>query len=349
MKEVLNIKLTTITGLTMLLFFCFGCKEDIGITINKVGEKPGQVSNVQVTPISGGAILKYNLPLSEDLRYVVATYSLDNGIKRETKASIYKNELIVDGFGKEGNYEIELRSVAVGEVSSDPLKVQAAVLRPPHQLVLDKMQENNDIVATFGGLNLSYSNETLANLIIRVIRKDSVGEWIPVESEYTNFKNGTIRVRGQKAKATDFGVYVEDRWDHTSDTLIVNLTPIEEVAIPTTKWARFALPGDAGVRSSGFPFNGIWDGNTNAGYLSVANANTNESISLPNSLTLDLGIPVIISRMQIWATRYSNISDVYGPAHIYDFEIFSKLQDKIFANRTLLLGVCYVAFHLLFG
>ncbi|MCH5685889.1 DUF4959 domain-containing protein [Niabella sp. W65] len=78
-----------------------GCKEDLGISVNKVGEKPAAVSNVQVTPISGGATLKYDLPLSEDLRYVKAVYTLDNGVKREAKASIYKNEITVDGFGKE--------------------------------------------------------------------------------------------------------------------------------------------------------------------------------------------------------------------------------------------------------
>ncbi len=323
MKKIKTIRIAVLTGVTALLLLCNGCKEDLGITINKVGEKPPQVSNIQVTPVSGGAVIKYDLPLSEDLRYVVANYSLDNGIKRETKASIYKNELTIDGFGKEGTYEVELRSVSVGEVASDPLAVQVEVLRPPHQLVLDKMRENDDIAATFGGLNLNYTNETLANLIIRVIKKDSTGQWVAAESEYTNFKSGTIRIRGQEAKPTDFGVFIEDRWDHTSDTLVVNLTPLGEVAVPTTRWARFALPGDAGVRASGFPFTGIWDGNTNAGYLSIAN-NATESIALPNSLTIDLGIPVILSRMQIWATRYSTLADVYGPAHLYDFEIYGS-------------------------
>ncbi|WP_346236890.1 DUF4959 domain-containing protein [Niabella insulamsoli] len=311
----------------LLAFLVVGglrCKEDIGIEINKVGEKPGPVSNVQVTPISGGAVIKYTLPLSEDLRYVKATYKLDNGIERKAKSSIYKNEIIVDGFGKEGSYDIELRSVSVGEVESEPTTIKVDVLRPPHQLVLDKM-ESGSIVTTFGGLNLTYVNETKADLVIRVIKKDASGAWNPVEAAYTNFETGTIRIRGQQAVPTDFGVFIEDRWDHSSDTLVMNLTPIEEVAIPRDRWEKISLPGDVGNRGGGFDYRGIWDGNTNRGYLST-NSGVTPVDANSSAFTLDLGVPVLLSRMLIWATRYSNINDVYGPAHIFDFEVYGSNQ-----------------------
>ncbi len=324
MKSYFSKNKIAFISIISLLLLTLGCKEDIGITVNRLGEKPAPVSNVQVTPISGGAVIRYDLPLSEDLRYVKAVYQLDNGLKREAKASIYKNEIRVDGFGKEGVFGVELYSVAVGEVASDAVAIQVNVLTPPHQVVLNEIRTNNNVIATFGGLNLNYVNEAESDIVIKIIRRDSLGKWQPVESEYTNFPSGTIRIRGQKAVPTDFGIFIEDRWNHNSDTFNVNLTPIEEVTIPTTRWARFALPGDAGVRASGFPFNGIWDGNTNAGYLSIANANTTESIELPNSLTIDLGVQASISRMQIWATRYSTLSDIYGPAHLYEFEIYGS-------------------------
>lgn len=319
MNKIFYKRLLVYAGMLSVLSFAQSCKEDYGITVNRIGETPGNVSNVQVVPISGGAIIKYDLPESDDLRYIKATYYLDNGILRETKASIYKNEVTVDGFGVEGEYEVELRSVSVGEIESEPLKVKVDVLRPPYLLVLDRMQENEDVITTFGGFNVNYINETRANIVIRIIRKNEEGEWENVDNAYTNFAEGTIRIRGQEARSTDFGIYIEDRWDHTSDTLMLNLTPIEEVPIPTNGFKRFDLPNDAAVRASGFPFTGIWDGNTNAGYLSTA-----PNIELPNSITLDLGIPVILSRMQIWATRYSTLADVYGPAHLYDFEIFGS-------------------------
>lgn len=324
MKRNFFIKISAAFSILAALFFAAGCKEDLGISVNKVGEKPAPVSNVQVTPVSGGAVLKYDLPLSEDLRYVKASYTLDNGIKREAKASIYKNEITVDGFGKEGAYNVTLQAVSVGEVASDPVSVPITVLRPPFLLVLDKIKNDNNIIATFGGINLNYNNDARSDIIIKVMR-DSSGKWLPVDEEYTNFPTGTIRIRGQKAEPTRFGVFIQDRWDHTSDTFNVTLTPLEEVRIPTTGWKKFFLPSDAGERASGFPFTGIWDGNINAGYLSIANTNAPlESITLPNSLTMDLGIPVQISRMQIWATRASTASDVYGAAHLYEFEIYGS-------------------------
>lgn len=324
MKQYFSIKMKAVCSILALLIFTAGCKEDLGISVNKVGDKPAAVSNIQVTPVAGGAVLKYDLPLSEDLRYVKASYTLDNGIKREAKASIYKNEITVDGFGKEGAYSVTLQAVSVGEVSSDPVTVPISVLRPPYLLVLDKIRADNNVVATFGGINLNYDNDARSDIIIKIMR-DSLGKWLPVEDEYTNFPTGTIRVRGQKAEATKYGVFIQDRWDHSSDTFNVTLTPLEEVRIPTTGWKKFFLPSDAGERPSGFPFTGIWDGNVNVGYLSTANANAPlESITLPNSLTLDLGIPVQLSRMQIWATRYSTPSDVYGSAHLYEFEIYGS-------------------------
>ncbi|MGN7786287.1 DUF4959 domain-containing protein [Niabella sp. 22666] len=325
MKQYFFTKQTAFFCLIALLLFVAGCKEDLGISVNKVGEKPAAVSNVQVTPVSGGATLKYDLPLSEDLRYVKAVYTLDNGVKREAKASIYKNEITVDGFGKEGTYSVTLYAVSVGEIESEAVTVPVTVLRPPYLIVLDKIKNNDNVVATFGGLNLNYTNDSKSDIIIKIVKKDSLGKWIPVDDEYTNFPSGTIRIRGQNSVATDFGIFIQDRWDHSSDTFNVRLTPLEEVRIPSTGWKRFFLPSDAGERASGFPFTGIWDGNVNAGYLSIANANAPlESITLPNSLTLDLGIAARFSRMQIWATRYSTASDVYGAAHLYEFEIYGS-------------------------
>ena len=327
MKSYPYVRRSLLILVCVLYTFVNSCKEDSGITVNRIGEIPGPVSNVQIKPISGGAIITYDLPKSEDLRYIKATYHLDNGIARETKSSIYKNQITVDGFGKEGVYSIQLRSVAVGETSSEPLSIDVEVLRPPHLLVLDRLRNHDEILPTFGGFNVAYENETEANLVIRIIRKNNQGVWEAADNTYTNFREGVIRVRGQEANPTDFGIFVEDRWDHTSDTLHLNLTPMEEIPIPTATWAKspVQLKGDVGNRGGAFDFAGIWDGNTNKGFLSTGDPNNpNINIYLPNSLTFDLGIPVLLSRMQIWATRYSTPLDIYGPAHLYDFEIFGS-------------------------
>lgn len=308
-----------------LFLFLYACKEDVGITVNKIGVVPGNVTNVQFTPTSGGAILHYDLPSSDDLRYVKATYTLDNGIVREAKSSIYKNEIIIDGFGQEGEYDIKLQSVSVGEVMSEAMTIRINVLRPPYLVVLDEIIADSNIGATFGGFNIDYVNTSKANLVIRVVKKDDDGRWNPVNNTYTNYERGRIRVRGQESELSNFGLFIEDRWSHKSDVYSFSVHPLEEVDIPADNWARFVLPFDAGVRGASFPFNGIWDGDINKGYLSIANANSaTESVALPNSITIDLRIPVLLSRMQIWATRSATAADVYGASHIYDFEIYGS-------------------------
>ncbi|MGJ7031201.1 DUF4959 domain-containing protein [Niabella hirudinis] len=304
-------------AITTLIAACFigGCKEDLGIGVNKIGEKPLPVSNITVTSISGGAYIKYDLPLSEDLRYVKATYKLDNGIEREAKASIYKNEILVDGFGEAGDYNIELRAVAVGEVASDPVTVNVNVLTPPHQLVLQKLSESGKIMETFGGFNLKYQNETASDIVIRILKKDSVGQWKLIHSEYTNLKEDVIKVRGVEAGLSDFGFFIEDRYDHFSDTLVRALNPTKEVLIPRDKFAQFKLPNDPKIRST-FPFVRIWDGNIGAGALT-------ELQTLPIAFTIDVGIPVMISRMVTW-TNYGSTAGGYGSAHIYDFELYGS-------------------------
>jgi hypothetical protein len=318
MKRFLNTTFAiSIAMAATISCFVTGCKEDRGIDINRIGEKPQPVSNVKVTPVSGGAVIKYDLPNSNDLRYIKASYKLDNGIERETKASIYQNEILVDGFGQAGTYDIILTAVAVGEVSSDPVTIKADVLTPPYKLVLEKLGEGNNIEATFGGINLRYFNEQKADIIIRVIRKDADGKWVRVGEEYTNFEKDVIRIRGLQAGPADFGVYIEDRWDHFSDTLIVNLSPLEEVEITSGNWKALELGNDAQTRGGQWGIDKIWDGNVGSGNLTKLSP-------LPvGFVTIDLGRPVRLSRLVRWTNSGSN-AGAYGRAHIYDFAVYGS-------------------------
>lgn len=327
MKKYINPKVLSFIVFILGACLIFGCKEDVGITENKIGAKPNPVSNPKVEPISGGAYITYDLPLSEDLRYVKATYTLDNGIVREAKASIYKNKLLVNGFGKEGEYTIELRAVAVGEVESDPITVKVAVLKPPFALVLDKLKEGgNNLKAAFGGINVQYFNETKADLIIRILIKDSVGVWQKLHTEYTDKETDIVRIRGLANRPTDFRLLVEDQFDHVSDTLNVNLTPLKEIFIPKDKWKAFPLAND-GIRrqddgGAKYAVEKIWDDNKTSGglnywsYLSDFNP-------LPFSVTaIDLGQPVVLTRAVMLA--HNSGSGLYGGTHIYDFALYGS-------------------------
>lgn len=321
MKTLFKIKPHfAIVLLTCVIVLTYSCEEDRGLRVNRIGEVPPSVTNIHVEPISGGAIISYDLPQLEDLRYIKATYRLDNGIIRESKSSIYQNQLRVDGYGIEGSYEVELRSVSVGEVESAPLIVNIEALRPPYLTARDHFSATMpDIIPTFGGFNLTYQNSTRSDIIIRIIGRDQAGEWRPIETEYTNQENGLLRLRGLPPTPTDFGVYVEDRWDHRSDTLIRNLTPIAEVMLNHSSFRGMQLPNDIGFQASaGGNYASMWDGNYNWGLFGGV-----PNFSLPVSVTFDIIQPANLSRIQLWP-RIQLRSSLYGHQHIYDFEVFGS-------------------------
>src|SRR4051794_26451510 len=71
-------------------------------------DAPGQVTNVKVANVAGGANISYTIPTDNDLLYVKVIYKLDDGRIMEQKASAYANSLKVEGIGKSFEQEVEL-------------------------------------------------------------------------------------------------------------------------------------------------------------------------------------------------------------------------------------------------
>src|SRR5687768_3907386 len=80
-------------------FMALACKEESFWQEPTDTNPPGEISNVEVENIPGGAILRYALPHDEDLLYVKAVYSLKDGITSEVRASLYNDTLKIQGFG----------------------------------------------------------------------------------------------------------------------------------------------------------------------------------------------------------------------------------------------------------
>ena len=157
---------------------------------------PAQVLNATVKNLPGAAIIYYDLPDDQNLKYVRASYKVDNMV-RTVNASFYTDSLVVEGFPTKGEYDIELYSVSYGEVVSSPLVVKVNPDTPEK-----------------------------AKLGLGVIKKQAEGIWTQVYMHYTEAKGGDFYVRGLDAVTTDFGIFVRDRWGHLSDTLYVTETPL---------------------------------------------------------------------------------------------------------------------------
>jgi len=181
----------------------------------------------------------YNLPSSDGLRYVTAEYYL-NGEKIVRKSSYYDNSILVEGFPTAGEYEVNLYAVSWSDVKSSPVTAKINPLEPPYLTAFKSLV----VQPTFGGIYISFENENASSLKISVIATDSLGEWILLDTHYTDAIKGGFAIRGLTTDTRKFGFYVRDRWDNYSDTLYADLAPLFETEIDKKNFLWIQLPSD---------------------------------------------------------------------------------------------------------
>ncbi|WEK17641.1 MAG: DUF5000 domain-containing lipoprotein [Candidatus Pedobacter colombiensis] len=334
----MNMKVSRIKLISMLMCFlvAIACKETLKPEPVKKGDKPGKVSQYTSESIPGGAIITFKVPASPDLRYVKATYTLNTGLVREAKSTVYTNTILVDGFSKAGDYQITLVAVSVGEVESDPVFVKITALTPSHQAVVDDIRVNKTMYATFGGINVDYKNEMEENLVIRVLTKDEKNNWMVASTAYTKAKNGRLRLRGYPPVEREFAVYVTDRWNNKSDTLYRSLTPIYEIKFNKALFKEVNLPGDTYTPHSGasraraMPI--LWS----EPITSATIFHTQPISVMPQHFTFDMGVKAKLSRYIFYSDANSN-AVMFGPGTPSVWELWGSNNpnpDGSFASWT---------------
>lgn len=252
---------------------------------------PKQISNVRVTELPGSAILKYDLPKDPNFSYLKAVYEIQPGVFREGKSSMYIDTLALVGFGDVRSYSVKLYSVGRNEKVSDPLVIRVTPKSPPIKEVFKDLK----MESTFGGVKISFKNESQAKLSI-VVMVDSTGQntWAPVTTFYTGALDGNFSARGYKPVEKRFAVFVRDRWNNKSDTLIKPLVPMFEELIPKP-WSVLRLPGDTYDFVESFSVEKLWDNSLarDAGIFA-----TTGTAPIPQWQTIDLGRKVVLSRMK---------------------------------------------------
>ncbi|MGS2740003.1 DUF5000 domain-containing lipoprotein [Sinomicrobium sp. M5D2P17] len=306
---------------TVWCFICtlpFGCSDELEPSPSRQGDKPDPITSYNVESIAGGAVISYELPNNSDLRYVKAVYNLSDGSIRENKASVYHNSLTVDGFAEAGEYGVDLISVGVGEVYSDPTVLKITTLTPPYLKTLESITKEGNMKATFGGVQLRFENETEAPLVLHVVTKDSVGKWAPERDFYTQLPTGTFNVRGFPSVEREFGVYITDRWNNRSDTLSKVFLPIFEEQMDKSLFSEYNLPTDTWEAHSGFKTPKVlWDG---ADRVSSTIFHTTPGTGIPQHFTFDMGVAATLSRFLM----YSRLNHEYRWNHPKVFELWGS-------------------------
>lgn len=296
--------------LHVLLYSCVK-EEKIDYT-DKNAPAPAQVSNVNTTAQPGAAVLKYKLPADANLSYVKAVYEIQPGVFREAMSSAFIDTMALVGFGDTNPHQVKLYSVGKNQKASEPLSITVTPLTPPVLSAFSKL----DLAATFGGVKVAFENAHKANLSI-VVMVDSTGKdvWSPVTTFYTKALKGTFAARGYQSTAKKFAVYLRDRWNNKSDTLIKTLTPMFEQEIPKAPFKPVYLPTDTYQYVENFSLPGMWDGKL--GYNMFASLHTSE---IPQWFTIDLGAKITLSRFK----AYQYHESPYAGASVKSFEIWGS-------------------------
>jgi hypothetical protein len=307
----------------LIVFVCFflSCKEsELGQTATD-SVSPAPIKAPAVENVPGGAVITYTIPEDEDLLYVKAIYTLDNGTVMEQKASAYTNTLKIEGFGKARAVDVQLVAGDRSKNESQAVIVKANPLDAPIYEIYKSMQVSRD----FGGVRLAWNNPTTADVVISVVTPNEDAEYKVAGNIYTNAKIGKGVVRGFPSVEREFGVALRDRWGNTTDTLKGRYTPLFEEEIKG-RFARFNPPGIPYKQyQAAYAIEMLWDGNIATSYLV-------QSGGYPYSFTFDMGYLTKLSRIkqvqrqgetlaftsqnvnkfELWGSATPNVTDDYA-------------------------------------
>src|SRR6478735_11538332 len=126
--------------LAILSIVIVSCKDEINSPLEKDSPVSGNISNVSVTNLPGGAMLTYSIPSDPSFSHVLAEVSTKSGKIRQYKASNYINSLKIDGLGDTETYIVKVYAVNKSEVRSTPIDVEIKPLTPPFRTVFKTVE-----------------------------------------------------------------------------------------------------------------------------------------------------------------------------------------------------------------
>lgn len=307
-------------------FILFSCSEEANEPIGSKTGTPEMVKNIQVEALPGGAKLSYSLPSDKSLLYVEASLLTKDGRKLDFRSSSYISTIIIEGLSSDAEEEVSIRSVSTSGVKSEPQIIKIKPLEPPFLTTFKTLSAQPD----FGGVNLKFENESKSELAYFLGYYDEDNQFVDYESYYT-FESGNYSYRGLDAVERKFGIYIRDKWDNTSDTLEIDLTPYYETTIPKDKFKAMRLFNDSheNIGQWNVKMEFLWDGQYSQDYNDPHNANSNygwlvftffDSPSIePRFFTFDTGVLSKLSRIRMhhyfrYEASAPRICEFYGRA-----------------------------------
>jgi hypothetical protein len=286
------LRLLFLSGIVLLA----SCKEDYIGQFPVDGIAPKQVTAVQVENLPGTVRIKYELPDEADLLYVKAIYTSSLGVRKEVRASVFSNVLVIPGFGRSKKDTIQLISVDRSQNESVPVPVEIEPEDSPIYAIGDSMKVSN----AFGGIKFKWKNPMKAQIITAVYRELN-GQVILMNNFYSSVADFTSAIRGLDSINYNIAIVVKDTYGNVTDTLKKTQKPLFEAMLPSaTQFKELALSLNYKISVWSGTWSTLWDGKkgtissgVSCYYLDIANP--------PQPyFTFDLGKSYILSRMKIW-------------------------------------------------
>jgi hypothetical protein len=316
MKKLSIIQMMVTAGMLMFTS-CFG---DLPFTQTPTdGTPPPPVTNVQAQSLPGGAIIKYKLPTTDtDISYVKAEY-MYNGKTKVVRESIYRDSLIIEGIASMEPISVNIYVVDHSENLSTPETVSFTPDTPPIETIFNSLQ----LTADFGGVLISWTNETLTEIGITIFIEDTLGVMREQDTHFSKEEDGLIAFRGFDTVETRFAISITDKWGNISDRKEEVVIPLYETLLDKTKFAGVILPGDNYTMTSYAyqPFSAWFDGNTSTNWHSDY---TDLSWSFPMYVSIDFGVEARLSRFRLWP----QVGFLYGNFTFRKFEVWGAKEIK---------------------
>lgn len=278
------------------------------------GTAPGQVTEIAITPLPGGANITYQLPKDLDLLCIEACYTLPNGENVKINSSSNNRNIRIEGFAEVKEYEVILTSVDRSGNRSQPYVVTFTPETPPVIAVLNSMKMQPD----FGGVNFQWDNPTKAELAILIYKKNDMGENENIDVYYTSASKGYYTTRGLEATTGEFSVKIRDKWNNFSSVKKEDLTPIFETKLDTKNLKVLSFEYTSGIQLYDMPFlSNMWD--------NKFEDMVTERSQIPwyASITID-SKPIRLSRVVFWqfSWPFNNYGHYYAGNNGMVYELY---------------------------
>lgn len=280
---------------------------------NSLG-KPEVVTDIKLTPISGGVDISYKIPKTEDILAVKCIYSLHSNNNREVSTSYFNDKLQVKGFDNTDTHSATLYTVNRAQVLSDPIEISFT----PLESALSKTKKTVSIIPDFGGARFNWKNVDKEPLNVEFFGPDSSGRINTLKILSTNIVDNSFSIRGYEPKTTTFSMVISDNYNNYSDTISGEVLPMFEEKINKAKMSIMKLNNDASFTN--------WEGMD--GYLIDDDTSTmghTANNSLPAAVTIDLGTETKLSRFLVHQREFSNTFYNHGnPKKMTVYTCYSK-------------------------